>query len=94
MFEDAIFHELFSENPAAAVRRKLREVLPRKQNRKRAALAYRDAPAFMARLQRAEGIAARALEFAILTAARTGEVIGAEWSEVSMRLSGPSLRKG
>ena len=68
-----------SENPAAAVRRKLREVLPRKETRKLAALAYRDAPAFMARLQRAEGIATCALEFAILTAARTGEVIGAEW---------------
>jgi integrase len=84
VFEDAIFHELCSENPAAAVRRKLREVLPRKENRKLAALAYRDAPAFMARLRHVEGVAARALEFAILTAARTGEVIGAEWSEFDL----------
>jgi integrase len=36
---------------------------------------------FMAKLREREGIAARALEFAILTAARTGEVVGARWSE-------------
>jgi integrase len=36
-------------------------------------------------LQGQEGIAARALEFAILTAARTGEVLGARWSEVNLR---------
>src|SRR5439155_11466918 len=84
VFEDAIFHELCSENAAAAVRRKLREALPRKENRKLAALAYREAPAFMARLRHVEGIAARAFEFAILTAARTGEVIGAEWGEFDL----------
>jgi integrase len=31
-----------------------------------------------------EGVAARALEFAILTAARSGEVLGARWDEVSL----------
>jgi integrase len=38
----------------------------------------------MVELQQQEGIAARALEFAILTAARTGEVIGAPWSELDL----------
>jgi integrase len=38
--------------------------------------------AFMARLRAAEGMGARALEFAILTAARSGEVRGATWAEV------------
>lgn len=42
-----------------------------------AALPYDDMPAFMAKLRAQEGIAARALEFLILTVARTGEVIGA-----------------
>jgi integrase len=46
-----------------------------------AALPYRELPAFMADLRRREGVAALALEFAILTAARTGEVIGATWDE-------------
>lgn len=49
-----------------------------------AALPYGELPDFMASLHQQEGIAARALEFAILTAARTGEVIGAEWSEINL----------
>jgi integrase len=36
----------------------------------------------MTRLRQQEGVAARALEFAILTAGRTGEVLGARWSEI------------
>ena len=49
-----------------------------------AALPFTEIPAFMADLASREGIAARALEFAILNAARTGEVIGARWSEVDL----------
>ena len=36
----------------------------------------------MRALRRREGVAPRALEFAILTASRTGEVLGARWSEI------------
>jgi integrase len=46
------------------------------------ALAYSEMPAFMTVLREREGAAARALEFAILCAARTGEVIGARWDEI------------
>jgi hypothetical protein len=46
-----------------------------------AALPYAELPAFMAELRQQEGVAARALEFAVLAAARTGEVIGAKWAE-------------
>jgi integrase len=49
-----------------------------------AALPYDQLPEFIAALREQEGIAARALEFAILTAARTGEVIGARWSELNL----------
>lgn len=48
------------------------------------ALPYQELPAFMAELKQREGVAARALEFAILTAARTGEVIGASWPEIDI----------
>jgi integrase len=48
-----------------------------------AALPFADLPDFMAALRTQEGTAARALEFAILTAARTGEVIGAVWQEIN-----------
>lgn len=47
-----------------------------------AALAVGDVGAFMLRLREAEGMGARALEFAILTAARSGEVRGATWGEI------------
>lgn len=46
------------------------------------AMPYGQVPSFMARLREHDSIAARALEFAILTAARSGEVYGARWSEI------------
>lgn len=49
------------------------------------ALPWRDVPSFMAELRQREGVAAKALEFAILTAARSGEVRLAEWSEVDLK---------
>lgn len=49
-----------------------------------AALPYDELPDLMRSLRAQEGVAARALEFAILTAARTGEVIGARWSEIDV----------
>ena len=50
-----------------------------------AALPYTGIGAFMAELRRREGIAARALEFAILTACRSGEVRGATWAEIDLQ---------
>ena len=47
-----------------------------------AALPYCDTPAFMQRLSALPGLAAVAMRFTILTAARTGEVIGATWREI------------
>jgi integrase len=46
------------------------------------AMAYGDVPKFMTRLRDGEAIAALALEFAILTAARTSEALGARWPEI------------
>jgi integrase len=47
-------------------------------------LPYADLPDFLETLRNQEGVGARALEFMILTAARTGEAIGARWSEINM----------
>jgi integrase len=47
-----------------------------------AALPYQELPGFMAALRAQDGVSARALEFLILTAARTGEVIGALPGEI------------
>jgi integrase len=49
-----------------------------------AALPWKEVGAFMARLVGQPGTGALALRFTILTAARTGEVIGARWSEIDM----------
>jgi integrase len=49
-----------------------------------AALPYADMGPFMADLRQRVGLGARALEFAILTAARSGEVRGATWSEIDL----------
>ncbi|RYE41619.1 MAG: site-specific integrase [Hyphomicrobiales bacterium] len=46
------------------------------------AIPISQAPAFARDLRAAEGMGARALEFAMLTAARSGEVRGAQWSEI------------
>jgi integrase len=49
-----------------------------------AALPWRDIAAFMAALRAESGMSALALEFTILTAARTGEVLGARWAEMDL----------
>lgn len=73
------------ENPARW-RGHLENLLPARARVRRvahhAALPYPKIGRFLAELRRQEGIAARALEFAIQTAARTGEMIGARWAEI------------
>jgi integrase len=49
-----------------------------------AALPYRQMAEFMVDLKARESVAARALEFAILTCGRTGEVLGAKWTEFDL----------
>jgi integrase len=74
------------ENPAAW-RGHLAHLLPKRGRLKRghhAAMIYWDVPAFIARLRTFDSVAAMALEFCILTAARSGEVYGAKWSEIDL----------
>jgi integrase len=74
------------ENPARW-RGHLAQILPARTKLSRGhhkAMPYDAIPAFVERLQEREAVAALALEFVILTAARTGEVIAAEWSEVDL----------
>jgi integrase len=75
------------ENPARW-RGHLENLLPNRSKIRRVehypALPYAEIGTFMVELRRQEGVGARALEFAILTAARTGEVIGARWGEINI----------
>jgi integrase len=74
------------DNPARW-RGHLSKLLPARSKvrkvRHHTALPYAELPDFMVALSGQRGIAARTLEFTILTAARTGEAIGATWGEVS-----------
>jgi integrase len=59
---------------------------PSKRTKKSlAAMSYGELPGFMAQLRDHAGVAARALEFAILTAGRSGEVRGATWAEIDLQ---------
>jgi integrase len=72
------------ENPARW-RGHLDNLLPKPAKLTRghhAAMPYEDVPAFIGRLRKREAMAALALEFCILTAARSGEVFGLQWTEV------------
>src|SRR5262249_37171536 len=48
------------------------------------AMPFDDVPGFIAKLRAMDGIAPKTLEFAILTAARSGEVFGARWDEIDL----------
>jgi integrase len=78
------------ENPARW-RGHLDNLLPAGMNRRvrkhHPALAYDEIPAFMQELRAQQGTAARALEFLILNASRTNEVIGAKREELDVRKS-------
>jgi integrase len=59
-----------------------------------AQLPYAEMPTFMSELRDRKGIAARALEFLILTGARTNEVISATWDEIDLDAKVWTLPKG
>lgn len=74
------------ENPARW-RGHIAQILPARSRLTRGhhkAMPYEAIPAFVAQLRTREAMAAMALEFVILTAARTNEVVGATWSEVDL----------
>jgi integrase len=65
----------------------LAELLPNPKKlaqRHHAAMPHKDLPAFMARLRGTPGVAAKALAFITLTAARSGEALNATWDEIDL----------
>jgi integrase len=75
------------ENPARW-RGHLDHLLPRLSKLRKvehhAALPYGEMASFMMLLRERDAVAARALEFTILTASRTGEALGARWDEIDI----------
>lgn len=66
----------------------LKEALPSKSKLKNVehhkAMPYVEVPGFMATLRKQDGVIARALEFSILNASRSGEVMYAAWDEIDL----------
>jgi integrase len=74
------------ENPARWLDN-LADLLPKRSRLTRghhAAMPYASVPAFMALLRNRRALAAMALDLAILTAARSGEILGARWIEFEL----------
>jgi integrase len=74
------------KNPATW-RNHLDQLLPKRQRLQKkhlAAMAYAEVPAFMQQLRKQSGISPLALEFLVLTAARTDEVLDMRWPEVDL----------
>jgi len=80
-----IRHYRTGDNPARwanHLEHALPEVGKLRRVRHHPSLPYADMAAFMAELRKQRGMAPRAMEFLILTAARSGEARGAKWSEI------------
>ena len=82
----AMFHDLRTAPNPARYKGFLDTALPttRAEKQHYLAMPHKDVAKFMERLGQVEGLAARALEFAILNANRSGEVRGATWQEFDL----------
>jgi integrase len=90
------------ENPARW-RGHIKHLLPARSKVKavknHSAMPYEALPAFLARVRVREAVPARALQFLILAASRTAEVIGARWDEIDIKagvwaIPGPRMKGG
>ncbi|WP_353175702.1 integrase arm-type DNA-binding domain-containing protein [Salinisphaera sp. T5B8] len=88
VFDWAIARKYRETANPAAWKGNLAEVLPKPTKistvKHHRALPWQEIPEFMRRLRKRTGMSARALEFAILTAARSGEVRFATWNEIDL----------
>lgn len=65
----------------------LKDILPKRDKSKIknfAAMPYENVPAFLKKLKAVNSLPALALEFSVLTAARTNETLGAQWCEIDI----------
>jgi integrase len=81
---DAVRNERKGENPARWKGHLEHVLKARKTVKHHAALSYNDVGEFFAELKQHNNKSALALEFTILTAARSNEVLGAKWDEIEL----------
>jgi integrase len=87
VIDAATARDLRSDANPARWKGHLQSLLPPRKRLTRGhqrAMPYQDTPVFIALLKAQEGHSARALEFAIITAARSGEVLNSKWSEFDL----------
>ncbi len=84
IYDDATDRGIVPDNTVALLREKLRRRHVSHRVTPRPSLPFPQVSDFVKQLRKEEGIAARCLEFVILTAARTGEAIGASWAEIDL----------
>lgn len=82
VFDEAIERGLVENNPVLLIRDRLRRHHVPRRVVPRPSLPYAEVPFFVQQLRTHTATAALCLEFVILTAARTGEAIGARWTEI------------
>nr|WP_292931721.1 site-specific integrase [Novosphingobium sp. PASSN1] len=80
--------KLFTGDNPASLKGGLGQLLPKASKiakvQHQPALPYQEVHAFAQALRRKRGISPKAFEFLILTAARSGEVLGAKWDEIDL----------
>jgi integrase len=84
VFDDLVFFGRIPHNPAKVIGKKLTKARPVNADKHLTALDYRAVPELMAKVRAMPGTAARSLEFCVLTASRTTEVLLAQWGEVDL----------
>ena len=85
LFDAAVVDGLRDDNPALPIKAELSRRAGKRQRGHHSAMPYAGLPAFVTRLRQIDGTSARALEFLIATAARTTEVLTAEWREIDIK---------
>jgi integrase len=80
----AASHDWIDEARLAKISRDLKKIKIQKDKQGHPHLDYTELPDFMTKLRTRPGFSARAMEFLILTAARSQEVRGATWSEIDL----------
>jgi len=84
ILDHAASHDWIDEARLAKISRDLKKLEIKRTKQRHPNLDFKELPAFMADLRERPGFSARALEFLILTAARSQEVRGATWSEIDL----------
>lgn len=65
----------------------------KQESRPHPSLPYNQVSTFVQHLRQKDGISPKALEFAILTACRSGEIFGATWQEIDFKIKSGLFRK-